>query len=173
MGSVIPFRDQRNKQREWSKERLGKAVAVLVGLCIGGTLAMPGSPVRASSRGGLTSSIFSAEFAECGSVRINCVIDGDTFYQNGRKIRIADINTPETHSPRCEHEEALGRKARTRLIVLLNEGEFELKGLPTSDSDAYGHDLRLVIRDGRSIGGVLVEEGLARPWTGRRMAWCD
>ena len=29
--------------------------------------------------------------------RETCVVDGDTFWLNGEKVRIADINAPETH----------------------------------------------------------------------------
>ena len=38
----------------------------------------------------------SAAFTLCGSgTRLNCVVDGDTFWMSGEKIRIADIDTPE------------------------------------------------------------------------------
>ena len=40
------------------------------------------------------------------------------------------------------------------------------------DLDKYGRQLRVVIRDGRSIGRMLVVEGLARPWNGKRRPWC-
>ena len=38
--------------------------------------------------------------------------------------------------------------------------------------DRYGRKLRLLRRNGRSLGFALVEEGLARPWDGRRKSWC-
>ena len=38
----------------------------------------------------------------------NCVVDGDTIWYRGSKIRIADIDTPETHRPRCAAEAARG-----------------------------------------------------------------
>ena len=41
------------------------------------------------------------------------------------------------------------------------------------DEDQYGRKLRMVTRDGRSIGEVLVGEGLARRWEGSRRSWCD
>jgi endonuclease YncB( thermonuclease family) len=49
--------------------------------------------------------IFSNDrFGACGfGKHRNCVIDGDTFYLNGDKIRIADIDAPETNGL-CEHE---------------------------------------------------------------------
>ena len=40
------------------------------------------------------------------------------------------------------------------------------------DEDRYGRKLRVVVRDGWSLGETLVSEGLARRWTGRRLPWC-
>ena len=39
-------------------------------------------------------------------------------------------------------------------------------------TDRYGRQLRVVTRGGRSLGDVLVAEGLARPWEGSRRPWC-
>ena len=38
-------------------------------------------------------------FAVCGMVRRTCVVDGDTIWLEGVKIRIADIDTPEISQP--------------------------------------------------------------------------
>ena len=99
------------------------------------------------------------------------MIDGDTFRLGGETIRIADIDTPETHPARCEEEAALGAQATERLQALLNAGPFTLQSIER-DQDRYGRSLRTVTRDGRSIGAMLVAEGLARPWTGSRQPWC-
>ena len=114
----------------------------------------------------------SARFDMCsGPVRINCVVDGDTFWFRGEKIRIADINTPEVSSPECPAEAALGRRATNRLLVLLNEGAFSLES-GDRDRDRYDRLLRTVTRDGDSLGLVLVDEGLAEEWRGYRGGWC-
>ena len=101
----------------------------------------------------------------------NCVVDGDTFWLDGEKIRIADIDTPETHPPRCAHEAELGARATRRLQALLSAGPIRL-AIADRDTDRYGRKLRVVLRGGESLGGVLVAEGLARPWEGRRRPWC-
>ena len=101
----------------------------------------------------------------------DCVVDGDTFRLMGETIRIADIDTPETHPARCEEEAALGAQATERLQELLNAGPFSLQSIDR-DQDRYGRSLRIVMRDGRSIGATLVAEGLARPWEGSRQPWC-
>ncbi len=102
-----------------------------------------------------------------GPVRI---IDGDTFDHRGQRIRIADIDTPELRSE-CAAEVRLAQAAKARLSTLLAEGPFELHRVDR-DRDRYGRSLRVVVRDGRSIGDRLVEEGLARTWSGRREPWC-
>jgi endonuclease YncB( thermonuclease family) len=100
------------------------------------------------------------------------VIDGDTFVQDGERIRIADIDTPEVHG-RCPYETALAARATRRMRALLAQGPFELHPLPSGrDRDRYGRQLRIVTRGGRSLGDVLVAEGLARTWSGRREPWC-
>lgn len=100
------------------------------------------------------------------------VIDGDTFVSGGVTIRIADIDTPEIDG-RCPHETRLAARATERLRELLGAGPFELRPSPDGrDEDPYGRKLRIVTRGGGSLGNVLVAEGLARRWTGRRQPWC-
>jgi len=111
-------------------------------------------------------------YVKCGKAkRINCIVDGDTFWHRGAKIRIADINTPETSRPGCAYEAGLGARATLRLTQLLNAGPFTLEQ-QGRDVDRYGRQLRIVTRDGQSLGTVLVAEGLAESWTGRRRDWC-
>lgn len=111
-------------------------------------------------------------FALCGGgKRTNCVVDGDTFWLEGTKIRIADINTPEVGSPQCQAEAILGRQASQRLAELLSGGAFDLRAADR-DEDQYGRKLRIVERDGKSVGQILVTEGLAHEWRGRRESWC-
>jgi micrococcal nuclease len=113
-----------------------------------------------------------AAFAGCsGSGRITCVVDGDTFWYQGRKIRIADINAPEVSHPGCAREAALGAAATRRLTQLLNAGPFTL-AIEGREIDRYGRELRVVLRRGISLGVQLEREGLAEHWQGRRGDWC-
>jgi len=108
----------------------------------------------------------------CGGARSDCVVDGDTFWYRAEKIRIADIDAPETEQAKCASERALGDRAKYRLAELLSEAPFSLEGYGSRDRDQYGRLLRVVYQNGRSVGQVLVDEGLARPWQGRRRPWC-
>ncbi len=102
----------------------------------------------------------------------DCVVDGDTFRMDGAKIRIADIDTPETHPARCAREAALGKAATHRLHALLNSGRVSLE-TAGRDVDRYGRKLRLVSVDGRGVGETLIAEGLARRYAGGyREGWC-
>jgi micrococcal nuclease len=111
-------------------------------------------------------------FVLCATARRpNCVIDGDTIRYGGEKIRLEDIDAPEVFSPKCASEAARGERATRRLLGLMNAGPFRLVA-GGRDEDRYGRKLRVIERDGRSVGDVLVAEGLARPWDGARRSWC-
>jgi micrococcal nuclease len=141
-------------------------VAAVVGIGAGSFI----SNVEGRSAGAaVTSRQFSICHAGGGT---NCVVDGDTIWLNGEKIRVADIDTPETHDPKCQAELELGLRARARLHALVNTGQFEARSIGKRDADQYGRKLRVLIRDGRSLGDILVSEGLARTWTGKRQPWC-
>lgn len=114
----------------------------------------------------------SARFGFCHSGGgTNCVVDGDTFWFEGEKVRVMDIDAPETHPPRCPEEAALGARATQRLQALMNAGPFSLES-GDRETDRYGRSLRVVTRGGQSIGEMLVAEGLAREWDGARHPWC-
>lgn len=126
------------------------------------------APAAATSQADL----LRATFSFCGEGRrVTCIVDGDTFWLSGERIRIADIDTPEINPPRCEEERVKGEAAKRRLRELLNAGPFSLI-VGMRDEDQYGRKLRTVVRDGRSIGEILVGEGLARRWDGARRSWC-
>ncbi len=101
----------------------------------------------------------------------NCVVDGDTIWMNGQKIRIADIDTPETHDYGCQSEKDLGDRATNRLEEILESGSITLQSI-NRDKDQYGRLLRIVMVNGQSVGQTLVGEGLARWYEGGRRPWC-
>jgi endonuclease YncB( thermonuclease family) len=115
----------------------------------------------------------SVRFEKCANGhRISCVIDGDTLWIDGTKVRVADIDAPEISEPKCASELALGNRATERLIELVNQGPFQFRAWPGRNMDRYGRALRVLVRNRRSLGDILVSEGLARTWTGRREPWC-
>lgn len=180
-GRVIPFQQapaQRRERINW----WAVAIAFLSVVLIGTGLSMRYGYLdftRVADSGAPTTmptatpqDTLSARFATCaGSARINCIVDGDTFWFAGEKIRILDINTPEISTPRCDRELQLGLAATNRLRQLLNAGPFSLEA-GAEETDRYGRKLRRVMRGGHSLGDILVEEGLAEHWQGFRRNWC-
>ena len=165
-----------SERRSWLKRprRLPFAVTLVVAAAVGGFGALGLSETGLTSRllGESGWAVSARAFPVCaGTTRRNCVVDGDTFWLDGVKIRIADINTPEIGEPACADEARLGRIAQQRLAQLLNEGAFELFSAGR-DQDQYGRKLRIAERDGRSLGQILVAEGLAHEWRGARESWC-
>lgn len=145
---------------------------VLVPLAAAGALTL--GPGAGEAQGIDDAAEIRALFPRCaGPVRDTCVVDGDTIWYRGTKIRIADIDTPEVSQPRCPQERALGLAATERLRQLLNAGSFTFEVPPGGRTrDRYGRELRIVTRGGKSLGAVLVREGLAARWGGPRRAWC-
>jgi endonuclease YncB( thermonuclease family) len=125
-----------------------------------------------AARAPSAASTYSAHFSIChtGGGQ-NCVVDGDTAWIDGVKTRFADIDAPETHPSHCISEADLGDQATRRMADLMNAGPFQLERIGREE-DRWHRKLRIITRDGQSLGGVLVSEGIAR-WYGRgRRPWC-
>lgn len=104
------------------------------------------------------------------------VLDGDTIVLEGTHIRIANIDAPEIHHYGCDAELRLGLVAKRRMAELLDSGPVTVhRGDPESGrlKDRYGRTLATIEVDGRDVGAIMIGEGLARPWTGKRRTWCD
>lgn len=102
------------------------------------------------------------------SLAMCSITDGDTIRCGAERIRLADIDAPELSQPKCPTERALAIRARDRLAELLGS-EFQIHRTGT---DRYKRTLARITVQGKDVGEVLVAEGLARRWNGRRMPWC-
>lgn len=175
-------KDQRSVNRRFKRGRsqqgmgLGPwlAAAVVAGIAIGvADLPMPSvagpavAPVTANPSAG---SVNSFGYCHTGG-GTNCVVDGDTFYIGGAKVRIAGIDAPETHPPRCSREAQLGDQATQKLQALLNSGAVTMTGIGR-DRDTYGRLLRNVAVDGKDVGDALIAAGVAREYGRGRPGWC-
>lgn len=104
------------------------------------------------------------------------VVDGDTVDLGSTRIRIANIDAPELRHAKCDAEKRLATVAKRRLEALLSGGTATVHpGDPTTGrkTDRYGRMLATISIGGRDVGEVLVAEGLARPWAGKRAPWCE
>jgi endonuclease YncB( thermonuclease family) len=105
----------------------------------------------------------------CGTGRrVTCVVDGDTFWLRGEKIRIANIDAPEVRG-RCRFEREQARRATLRLAALLTDEDLSLK---RQGRDRHGRSLVVVHAGSRDVGHALVAENLAREWRGHMEVWC-
>ncbi|SHL03194.1 nuclease homologue [Roseovarius marisflavi] len=113
------------------------------------------------------------EFERCGSAkRITCVVDGDTIWFEGEKIRMMGYDTPEPITNICggQREVDLATAASDRLLQLLNENQFTIV---RDGKDKYGRTLAVVRVGGMDIGDILIAEGLARSWPDGAEFWCE
>ena len=163
---VAPRRRSNRWTTLWLMLLAFAASAAVASLVLGFVpLRLPGVPAVAMPT-------VAASFPICGGgLRSTCVVDGDTFWLEGTKYRIADIDTPEVSNFGCAAEKALGDRATVRLAALLNAGPFALEPADR-DEDRFGRKLRVVTRDGASLGAQLVSEGLAHTWGGPQREWC-
>ncbi len=174
--TIQPFRQQRRRTIGWNPSgttifNIGMA-AFAVFWFAPDYLGYSAQSIPLAASVAAATDIESAHFSFCHSGGgTNCVVDGDTIWYQGNNIRIADIDTPETHPARCSREAELGAAATQQLQVLLNAGAFSIETIDR-DTDPYGRQLRILTRGGESIGGMLVDDGLARWYAGGRRSWC-
>jgi endonuclease YncB( thermonuclease family) len=135
---------------------------------------VPGEAIRSGSprASGARNDAVRAAFSYCKwGGGTNCVVDGDTFYIGGEKVRVAGIDAPETHPSRCADEARLGNAATEQLHALLNSGAVTMTSIDR-DRDRYGRLLRNVAVDGADVGEAMVSSGVAREYAGGRRPWC-
>lgn len=110
----------------------------------------------------------------CGAgPRVNCIVDGDTFWINGVKYRSSGYDTPEVSSRHAcggPEELALGASASSRLLELFNTTSITLE--PTGGM-SYDRVLAVVRSNGENVADILVREGLAAYYPDGDEFWCD
>lgn len=77
------------------------------------------------------------------------MVDGDTVWLRGKKIRLAGIDGPEISEPRCVAELRLGLAARDRLQAILNANAWQVN---RSGIDRYGRTLAVFRISGNTAG---------------------
>ena len=109
--------------------------------------------------------------ASCEPAEIR-VWDGDSIRlgttRQSEAVRIFNIDAPEIEG-QCAYETDLALQSKIRLAELLKGQRIEILHQGT---DRYGRTLAAIRVEGRDVGDILVSEGLARTWAGRREPWC-
>ena len=107
----------------------------------------------------------------------HCVVDGDTIWFYGSNLRLKAFDTPEpvAHNSKCpggqtRTEAQLADVASARLLELINTRPFTVEQYGV---DTTGNRWEGTVRiDGRDVGDILIEEGLATPWPDGALFWC-
>lgn len=112
------------------------------------------------------------------------VIDGDTievraFIWPGHsvetRVRLADVDAPEIRRVACEEEREAGHRAKAFVENLLTPGGQQAARVSIRDVRLGSFAGRVIaameLPDGRDLGAVLLEAGLATPYNARG-GWC-
>lgn len=146
-----------------TRRELTQGVVMFVVAAMVGALLMFGPPFVRSEQG--------RQDAASISVRI---IDGDTVEVRGsnERVRLMNIDTPEMgDGARCQAERTAASRARRALQQIVQDAR-TITLHSSGGQDRYGRTLGTLRADGRDIGRMLIEQGHARPWRGRREPWC-
>jgi endonuclease YncB( thermonuclease family) len=100
------------------------------------------------------------------------VIEGDTIVADGRTVHLSGFVTPDPQTSRCASERELGVKASKRVRELVEAGDLDYSPVTCScPTTILGRLMCRVSRScgvlkahGRSIGEILIAEGLAAPF---------
>jgi endonuclease YncB( thermonuclease family) len=83
---------------------------------------------------------------------LTCVVDGDTWWRNGVKYRLACVDAVEI-------DDARGIEARDELRQLLNRSDTHVRDLGIKDR--YRRSLAMIAVGNTTAGRILVSKGLA------------
>jgi endonuclease YncB( thermonuclease family) len=101
------------------------------------------------------------------------ITDGDTIrMSDGTPVRLVGFNAPETFSPKCDVEAALGHRATARLKQLVASGQSSVirmacscrPGTEGTEKCNYGRSCGTLKINGQDVGQTLIREGLAVPF---------
>jgi micrococcal nuclease len=108
-------------------------------------------------------------------------VDGDTIKCDGVNMRdmgdgapfVSGYDTPEISKSKCAAEKALGRQAKRRMAQMLKTPGLKIYNSGEDDGRYKRPLVWVILPDGRSVGSVLIKEGLASVWTpDYKPNWC-
>lgn len=173
VGDRNPDRDNR-----WLNDRQEKPARVVpAGLVLGALIiaalgvmlvktVLP-SPASASAQDAPT--MIADQFALCDDPKGQaCVLTADSYAWRGHLYHLTGISVPSLTGARCAQEADLARRSRITLAAMMNGGRFDARPDP-ADSDL---DARLLMRDGVSLGTLMILKGQAKEASAQPIDWC-
>ena len=93
-----------------------------------------------------------------GPVRVTCLVDGDTIWIDGKKLRMSGYDTPEPTTSICggSEEVKLAHRATARALELMNSSSWTVEYSGDLDNTRT-RELVTIRIDGRDLGDILVE----------------
>lgn len=164
-----PTTDQWLGERDERSARVVPRGALLLALALGGTGLLLFNDLLPGDMGKKAASSLSIidAFSACDDAAGHaCVLSPGQFSYRGRSYRLSDVAAPSLIDPACPLEEEIAQKGRMTLLALMNGGAFEMMVDPADDS------ARILMRDGVSLGALLILKGYAKPATTVRFDWC-
>lgn len=102
--------------------------------------------------------------------RVNCIVDGDTLWYQGEKMRLRGVDTPEMDG-RCVRERTLAQDATDLHLAMIASGILQITRF---GQDRFGRTLVEVETATGQVGPMLVRQGLADIYADRhRNDWCS
>ena len=126
--------------------------------------------------------VFMSGVASAVPAVVDYIFDGDTFSAGVKldadveitvRVRLINVDTPEMNG-KCKAEKVMAQSARDLLGVLMPRGTVvELENI--KDDKYLGRiNANVILPDGRDVGRVMIDSGLARPYSGgKRKSWCE
>lgn len=144
-------------------QRLQSRTAELLSLCLLGALSAAVSVSPALAKG-------QWHICKPFEKRITCVVDGDTLWYQGEKMRLRGVDTPEVDGA-CPHERMIAQQATEFLVSLLSRNDIVITRFGLDR-----HDRRLVtiyLNTG-TAGQALLDQGLAERYgASPQTNWCQ
>jgi len=107
---------------------------------------------------------------ECALALCLTVTDGDTVRLGDERIRIENIDAPETgQRAECDAERLLGQLATAYARALIDTDGVQIT---RHGKDRYGRTLALITINENDFGELMIAGGYAAPWKGRQHDWC-
>jgi len=153
--------------RQLIASELLRVLAATLGMTLAATAVASCSPAPAADRAPVPTATPSLDGVPDGtSGRVTRLVDGDTLWVSGVKVRLIGMDTPETHRPGTPVQ-CFGEAASRRMATLLPVGTAVRLVYDRGRLDRYGRTLAYVYRsaDGLFINAQLVREGYAKVLT--------
>jgi hypothetical protein len=148
---------------------VGMILAALVVAALGTMLIRTVLPSPASASAQEAPTMIADQFALCDDPKGQaCVLTADSYAWRGHLYHLTGISVPSLTGARCPQEAVLARQSRATLAAMMNGGNFDARPDP-ADRDP---DARLLMRDGVSLGTLMILKGQAREASAQPIDWC-